>query len=73
MDKPDKSKAYVIQRALHLLTCKQVSYLLPFLLGPTYILNAPKSTKEFAATWVGLKSNSNRHLIAGSDPDRVLC
>lgn len=73
LDKPDKNKAHILQRALHLLNLEHVSHLFAAVALWVYLHSYyPKSTKVFVGTGVGTKSNPRRQLVTGSDPDRLL-
>lgn len=73
LDKPDKNEAHILQRALHLLNLEHISCLFAAVVPWVYLHSYyPKSTIMFVGTGVGMKSNSPRQLLTGSDPGRVL-
>jgi len=73
LDKPDKNKAHILQRDLHLLNLEHVSWLLAAVAPWAYFHSYySESTKSFVGTGAGMKSNPHRELVTGSDPDRVL-
>lgn len=60
LDKPDKNKAHILQRALHLLNLEHVSCLFADVVPWVYLHSYyPKSTKVFVSTEVGMKLNSD--------------
>lgn len=72
LDKPDKNKAHILQRALHWLNLEHVSCLFAAIVPWVYLHSYyPKSTIVFVGTGGGMKSNPHRQLVTGSDPDRV--